>query len=184
MIRVAQARHSEYANKKRLPTPDIKIGDRVMVSTEWIKLNRPAKKLSEKFIGPYKVLGKPGSLSFTIDLPKDLKIHPVFHPSELEPFTESKIENRVMEPPPPVEVEGAEGPEYELSQIVDSKYDRRYRSCPLRYRVEWLGYEETEEQYSWLGAIELDHSQELVETFHLEYPNKPGSYTEFLGYLP
>jgi hypothetical protein len=61
---------------------------------------------------------------------------------------------------------------FEVKNIVDSKLDRQCR-VKLRYLVEWLGYEDTEEQYSWVGADDV-HSPELVESFHKRYPNKPG----------
>ncbi|KAG6327066.1 hypothetical protein ID866_12023, partial [Astraeus odoratus] len=45
----------------------------------------------------------------------------------------------------------------------------------LEFEVaEILGYEGTDEETSWLLAMELDHASELVEEFHSCYPRKPG----------
>jgi hypothetical protein len=52
--------------------------------------------------------------------------------------------------------------------------DRRRRTCKLLYEVRWLGYENTDEERSWLLATELAHAQELVQDFHRRYPDKPG----------
>ena len=62
--------------------------------------------------------------------------------------------------------------EYEISKIVDSKIDKR-RSCKLLYLVCWLGYKNTDEELSWLPAMELEHADELVSDFHSTYPQKP-----------
>jgi hypothetical protein len=49
-------------------------------------------------------------------------VHPVFHVSQLEPATPNTIPNCIQPPLPPVEVNGE--PEYEISEILDSKLDR------------------------------------------------------------
>ena len=89
----------------------------------------------------------------------------------LEPATPNEILNRVQSPPPPVDVQG--DLEYEISEVLDSKIDR-HRSCKLLYFVQWLGYENTNEEFSWLPATELDHAKDLISDFHSTYPDKPG----------
>ena len=63
--------------------------------------------------------------------------------------------------------------EYEISEVLDSKIDRR-RSYKLLYLVQWLGYENTDEEFSWLPANELEHAKDLISDFHSAYPTKPG----------
>jgi hypothetical protein len=89
----------------------------------------------------------------------------------LEPATPNTIPNRVQPPPPPVEIDGE--PEFEISEILDSKIDKR-RLCKLLYLIRWAGYEGTDEETSWLPASELGHASEIVENFHKSYPDKPG----------
>jgi hypothetical protein len=65
-IAEAQKRYQYYADKRRSPPPDFKIGDKVMLNSKHVKTTRPAKKLSEKNLGPYEIIDQPGTLSFTL----------------------------------------------------------------------------------------------------------------------
>jgi hypothetical protein len=172
-ITSAQSTYKETADRKRIPHPNIQIGDQVFISTKYIKSKRPTPKFSESAFGPYEVIGKPSSASYQVRLPKSLaRVHPVFHVSQLEPHHPNPYPSREVPPPPPVEVDDDGEEHYEIKQIVDSKHDRRYR-VKLRYLVEWLGYENTDEQFSWVGADEVD-ADEHIDNFHRQYPNKPG----------
>ena len=99
-------------------------------------------------------------------------IHPVFHVSMLEPSTLNSIPDHTQPPPPPVLIDGE--PEYEISEILDSKLDNQHRICKLLYLVRWFGYEGTNEETSWLPANELAHASDIVSDFHSKYPSKPG----------
>ena len=64
--------------------------------------------------------------------------------------------------------------EFEIKAVVDTKLDRRFRN-PLRYLVEWMGYEGTDEQYTWVSPEDVSETApELVATFHRQHPDKPG----------
>jgi len=99
-------------------------------------------------------------------------IHPIFHVSQLELAIPNTIPDQIQPPPPPVEVDGE--PEFEISEILDSKVDRRHRTCKLLYLVRWSGYEGTDEETSWLLATELGNTTELLENYHVRYLDKPG----------
>jgi len=133
----------------------------------------PSKKLAEKFLSPYEVLARPGSHSVTLQLSDSLHaIHLVFHVSMLEPAPPNQIPNRVQPPPPPVLVD--DEPEFEISEILDSKLDNRHRACKLLYLVRWTGYKGTDEETSWILATELGHTSKLITDFHKAYQAKPG----------
>ena len=130
----AQKRYQGPADARRSPAPDFKVSDQVYVKAKYFRSTRPSKKLSEKNLGPYPIITQVGTLSFTIRLPDSMcAVHPVFHVSQLEPATPNTILNRSQPPPPPVEVDGE--PEYEITEILDSKLDRRRHQCPLLYLV-------------------------------------------------
>ena len=148
------------------------IRQQAFVKAKFFCTTRPSHKLSDKYLGPFEILAKAGSHSYILCLPDTFHgVHPVFHVSMLEPATPNEIPNRVQPPPPPVDVQGEL--EYEIAEVTDSKIDHR-RSCKLLYLVRWLGYENTDEEFSWLPATELEHAKELVSDFHSAYPDKPG----------
>src|SRR5215475_9888047 len=103
-------------------------------------------------------------------------IHPVFHVSMLEPVSTSTIPGCIQPPPPPlVEIEGE--PEYEVAEVLDSKINHRCK-CKLLYLVCWLGYEGTNEEYSWVTLDDLQNALELLQEFHSNYPTKPGPVSQ------
>lgn len=166
----AVKRFKSYADNKRIKPPEFTVGDSVWLSSKHIKSTRPTKKLSERWLGPFKIIEKIGLSSFKLQLPSQWKsVHPVFHVSLLEPLQDSAIKGRHQPPPSPVEVEDHE--EFEVSQILDSKF----RYGKLHYLVEWKGYYDSGNQTTWEPASNLANSQELVRDFHKLYPNKPGS---------
>ena len=73
-------------------------------------------------------------MDFRLDLPTHMRLHPVFHSSLLEPCATTTIPHHIV--PPPLVVQLADGPEYEVAVILDSKIIRN----KVYYLVDWLGY--------------------------------------------
>ena len=176
-ISEAQLRYQGPTDAKRSPAPNFTIDEQDFVKAKFFRTIQPSHKLSDKFLGPFEVLAKARTHSFTLRLPNTFRgVHPDFHVSMLEPAFPNEIPNCVQSPPPPVDIEGEL--EYEISKIVDSKIDKR-RSCKLLYLVCWLGYKNTDEELSWLPATELKHANELVSDFHSAYLQKPGLFPSY-----
>jgi len=78
----AQAVQKEYADRKRVPAPEIKVGDWVMLDAKNVSTNRPSDKLDYKNLGRFKVseVAKNES-AVKLDLPESFKIFPWFHPA-------------------------------------------------------------------------------------------------------
>jgi len=166
-IREVQERYQKSADAHRTPVPEIQIGDSVFVLTKFIRMLRPLKKLSEKYVGPFKVIGRLGTHLYLVRLPNHLhSIYPVFYVSQLEPAIPNTLPNRTNPPPPPpIAIDG--NLEYEIAQILDARLDRR-RKNPLLYYVRWAGYEDMPKEFSRLTASELRNAQELVVEFHTQ----------------
>src|SRR5258708_4679409 len=85
-ITQAQERYQKNADKHRAEAPELKVGSRAYVKAKFFRTRQPSKKLLEKNLGPFDVIGKPGTHSITLRLPRQFhSIHPVFHVSQLEP---------------------------------------------------------------------------------------------------
>src|SRR5258705_13333871 len=173
-IAQAQERYRKNADKHRAEAPELKVSDQAYVKAKFFRTRQPSKKLSEKNLGPFDVIGKPGTHSITLRLPHQFcSVHPVFHVSQLEPAQPNPFPLRQQPPPPPLQVDREM--EYEVSEILDSKLDRCCRpDNRLHYLVHWMGYEGTDEETSWISAQDLAHAPELHKLFHQRYPDKPG----------
>jgi len=74
--------------------------------------------------------------------------------------------------PPPVVVK--DNLNHKIAQVLDSKIDH-WHKVQLLYYVQWARYEGIAEEFLWLGADELHHTSELVQEFHKQNPDKPGT---------
>ncbi len=88
----AQERQTKYANQHRRHS-EFELGDKVLLSTRNITTvvdkRRPTQKLTLKYIGPFKVIQVVSTMSYKLELPETMKIHPVFHVSLLKPYKTS-----------------------------------------------------------------------------------------------
>ncbi|GBG86946.1 hypothetical protein CBR_g44399 [Chara braunii] len=87
----AQKAMIEQANRHRRPSP-IRIGDYVWVTSSELSREKDiSPKLLPRYLGPWQVLDKVGADPFgpshVIDVPLHLRTYPVFHASNLLPFT-------------------------------------------------------------------------------------------------
>lgn len=162
-MKQAQAKQAEYANRHREEGPDYKIGDRVWLNTKNIKTTRPSKKLDHKNEGPFKIIRADGP-SYELELPKSMRIHPVFHKNLLRLTPEDPLEGQIIEPPPPVIIEGEK--EYDVVDILDA---RKYRGR-IQFKAAWEG---CDPDPTWYNAEGFEHAAEIVEDFYRRYPNKP-----------
>ncbi|GJT03278.1 putative reverse transcriptase domain-containing protein [Tanacetum coccineum] len=80
-------RQKSYADLKHKPM-DFQVGDKVMLKVSpWKGVVRFGKrgKLNPRYVGPFKVLEKVGSVAYKLELPKELsRVHNTFHVSNLK----------------------------------------------------------------------------------------------------
>jgi len=90
-------------------------------------IGRRTDKLTERFVGPYRVKGIVSSNAIELDLPSSVRIHPIVNISRIRRYRDQVKEQKVT-PPPPVEIQGEI--EYEVERILSKR--KRYR------KVEYL----------------------------------------------
>ena len=164
----AQYRHAEYYDRRRRPAPRFQPGDKVWLDARNIKTTRPARKLDWKRLGPYPILRVISSHAYELELPDDIRIHPVQPVSLLTAVDEDPYPGQHIPPPPAVVVEG-EAPEYPVESVDDSRLHHRQ----LQYRVRWQGWPDlTWEPWFFVNTTEA------VRRFHDRYPDKPGPMPE------
>jgi hypothetical protein len=121
--------------------------------------------LNHKFLGsykgPFKVLEKKFLNIYKLDLPENLKIHPIFHVSLLKLVScDASRPNRKHNSRPPPNLIHNE-PEFEVEVVLKSK---QLRGREREYLVKWKGYHLIEA--SWVNESDLEHAQEAIEEFH------------------
>ncbi|GJV47114.1 putative reverse transcriptase domain-containing protein [Tanacetum coccineum] len=86
-IQAARDRQKSYADLKRKPM-EFQVGDKVMLRVSpWKGVVRFGKrgKLNPRYVGPFKVLKKVGSVAYKLELPQELsRVHNTFHVSNLK----------------------------------------------------------------------------------------------------
>src|SRR5260370_11814736 len=96
----------------------------------------------------------------------------MFHVSQLELAVLNPFHGHNQPPPPPIVVNGEQ--EFEVSEILDSKINQRFKADnELCYFVKWTGYKGTDEETSWIPAQDLSHAPDLILSFHQQFPNRP-----------
>jgi hypothetical protein len=166
----AQGCYTKQANKSRLPAPDLQVGDLVFLNRKNIKTARPSLKLDHRHVGPFKISRKVNPVAFELSLPKNMRIHPVFHVSLLEPKTKDTVKAFVQPRPPPLIV--SEQVQYEVQEVLDSRLTGKSKAP--QYLLRWKGYSPADD--SWEPAAYADDAPDLVADFHRHYPDKPGPF--------
>ncbi|TKA33188.1 hypothetical protein B0A50_00741 [Salinomyces thailandicus] len=135
MMLQAQATQQEHYNKKR-QEQSFKVGDKVLLSAKNLRTQRPSRKLSSKYLGPFEVIERKGLLAYKLALPQSMsRIHNTFHVALLELFRGRP--GHQPEAVPEMDEDFGEDNRYEVEQIVDH---RSTRGGTTQYRVRWLGY--------------------------------------------
>jgi len=85
----AQEKMKKYADRKRAEVDEYKVGDLVMLSTKDLKyqiVRRRMEKLTERFVGPYRIKKIVSSNVVELELPSTVKIHPVVNISRIRKY--------------------------------------------------------------------------------------------------
>ncbi|XP_059070598.1 uncharacterized protein LOC131860232 [Cryptomeria japonica] len=116
-----------------------------------------AEKLKTRFYGPYKVVGRIGKVAYELELPRNSRIHNIFHVSMLKRVIGQQVSPCVELPP--LDDEGKFILEPEV--ILDKREKGlRNRTIP-EYLVKWKGL--PKEDASWVGEEFTSHPRLLED---------------------
>ncbi|GJY99887.1 putative reverse transcriptase domain-containing protein [Tanacetum coccineum] len=116
-IQAARDRQKSYADRRRKPL-EFEVGDKVMLKVSpWKGVIRFGKrgKLNPRYIGPFRIIAKVGTLAYRLELPEQLsRVHSTFHVSNLKkcfvdeplaiPLDEIQIDDKLHFIEEPVEI--------------------------------------------------------------------------------
>ena len=172
---MAQANQKSFYDLKRRHE-ELFIGDEVYLSTlrqfEYGQIKFPSMGNSTKFepryLGPFKIIGKPSTHAYELDLPKSIQIYPVIHIRYLlRPRIAKRFPNRMSSDYRafPIIVENV--PEYEVDSIHNKRVRKYGKGSRVEYLVHWKGYPPEED--TWEPLSNLTNCQELLNEFELHF---------------
>ncbi len=164
----ASKKMKKWADKKRRNV-EYQVGDLVLVKLlpqQFKSLRKVHKGLVRKYEGPFPIVKKVGKVSYQVQLPPKLKIHPVFHASYLKPYH--------GDPDDPSRGDSSRAPtavitsyDKEVDCILADRIVRRRGVPPsTEYLVKWKGLPENEA--SWEAEDALWQFQKQIKRFKEE----------------
>ena len=119
VLKKAQEDIRKYTNRKRSDIDEYKVGDLVMLSTKDLKyqmVERRAEKLTERFVGPYKIKKIISSNAVKLKLLSTVRIHLVVNISRIHKYVR-QVKGQKKEQLAPVIIKGEE--EWEVERILN-----------------------------------------------------------------
>jgi len=161
-LATAQERQATAANTRRRDH-DFKVGDQVLLSLENITLpadrTRTSQKLLARFAGPHTIVEQLSPVSFRLDLPPTMNIHPVFHVDRFRHYHPSPVALGPRTParPAPEIIDDEE--EYVVEGIAEHRISNNRRE----YLVQWQGF--PREDWTWEPEDNLAHCKKILNKY-------------------
>ena len=126
-------------------------------------------KLTQQYVGPFRIIEKVGRLAYRLQVPPHWKIHPVFTVAQLEPYTIGDPFERELPPQPPaIRADRDQSPE-EAEHLLPEKILRKRivkkgKGAMTEYLIRWK--ERGPEYDQWKNAKTLDDTaKSLVKEY-------------------
>ena len=98
----------QVANRRRVPAPAYRPGQRVWLLAKDLPLPTVSRKLAPRYVGPHTIDHVINPSALRLQLPSSLKVHPVFHVSQVKPVADCDLSLPAAAPPPPCTLESGD----------------------------------------------------------------------------
>jgi hypothetical protein len=167
----AQARMKKYADLKRSERT-LELGDMVYIKMQPYRMAafgiRQAIKLTSKFYGPFRVTERVGKLAYRLQLPDGVKIHPVFHVSQLKKHLGDKV---VPEPGLPLITEDGRI-KMEPHQVLQTRSLPRSGVLVTQWLIEWTNLPPADASWEDANFIKTIFPAFYANTLKAWFPDK------------
>ena len=174
LARMAQQRYEDNANTRRSESMLFQKRDKVMVSLENMKTNRPKKKWDNKWDGLYKVLEAYRG-AVVVDLPNHIHVNKSFHTSKVRLWSEEEIPGQadlneaerrnIAERIVERDDEGNIEKKWEFEKILDVHNEDKQG---LTYLIKWKYHEEP----TWQPEQDLKGNEREICAYYKQHPHK------------
>ena len=162
----ARERMKLNANKSCSAALDYTISQQVWLATKNLQLTHASQKLTERWLGPYTIIGLAGPNAIKLKLLRSLQIHPVVNVSRVKPYL-GPMEGQTPYRPRPVHITEDRDNEWEVDHIVDS----HLKNKKLEYLIHWRGYDDSD--HTWEPKSNLGNAKDAIHDFHESHSSAP-----------
>jgi hypothetical protein len=158
----AREKQKKYADSRRKDF-EFNEGDLVLLSSEHLNIQRPqnSNKLTAKRVGPFKIIRKLSPVSYTLELPPSMTVHPTFHISLLTPYRDPTVfpERDYVQRPAPEIVQDQQHFEIEKFLAEGTRYG--YPAILVKY----TGYDDSHNEWQFVDDLKDDMDQSTFTRF-------------------
>ena len=153
----AKATYKYHADQRRSEAPSFEVGQKVwLIKGDTGKTKK--RKFANQLSGPFKIIRKVSPLAYELKLPKNMRCHPVFHVSLLEPYHENSFKNRTNPKKSNIQLTTDA-----IERIPDRIHDHMTSLGTTYYLMSWKGFDP--EEKLWIPEDQVSDKQ-LIQIYH------------------
>ena len=138
-------------------TKPFKQGQKVWLESRNLHIPYASRKLAPKQEGPFPIQKVLGPVTYQLQLPKQWKIHNMFHMCLLSPYKETDEHRPNHTDPLPDLIDG------ENKYKVEAILAHRKRGRQMQYLVKWKGYDPSNN--TWEPETNLSNADEILSEY-------------------